>query len=68
MFEMTTRQRGPKEYWKFVGNFVKVLFEMLTATALILVDHLLCVGLQLVAKHGRIDYVQEGEHIVKISV
>lgn len=63
-----TSHRNQKECWSLVGQLVKLVLEMLSATTFILANHLLCVGLQLVAKHGRIDYIQEGEHVVKISV
>lgn len=63
-----TGRRGQKEYWMFIGHLCKLLLEMIASTCFVLVDHLMYVGLHLVAMHARIDYVQEGEHIVKITV
>lgn len=63
-----SRHRDQKEYWMFLGHFCKLLLEMIASTCFVLVDYLMYVGLHLVAVHARIDYVQEGEHIVKITV
>lgn len=63
-----TGHRDQKENWMFLGHFCKLLLEMIASTCFVLVDYLMYVGLHLVAVHARIDYVQEGEHIVKITV
>lgn len=68
LIEPLSTKRLQSEYWAMLAHFIKVLLELLTATCFILLDHLVAVGLELVAKYSRIDYVQTGEHIVNITV
>lgn len=68
LIEPTSSKRFRKEYWHMLGSFTKILLEIVSASCFILIDHLLTVGLELVAQHAQIDYEQTGEHIVNITV
>lgn len=51
-----------------LAQLAKATLEILVAATFLLLDHLLSVGMQVVADHSSIEFVQEGEHIVKIHV
>lgn len=51
-----------------LAQLVAATLEILVAATFILLDHLLTVGMQVVADHAHIDFVQQGEHIVNIRV
>lgn len=68
LIEPRTTKRLESEYWAMLAHCLKVILELLTVTCFILLDHLVSVGLELVAKYARIDYEQTGEHIVNITV
>lgn len=68
LIEPMTAYRGEKEYWHLLAHMCKTLLEIIVSVCFIILDHLLYVGLYIVAKHGKINYSQAGEHIVNIKV
>ncbi|KAF5307692.1 hypothetical protein FQR65_LT06747 [Abscondita terminalis] len=53
---------------KLLGETIKLLLEMITATTFILLDRLFYEALDLVRRHARIDYMQTGRHDMMLQV
>lgn len=58
----------PKERVELVAHFCKLLLEMITATTFVLLDRLFYEALDLVRRHGKIDYTQTGHHDMMLKV
>lgn len=65
---MSAMKHIKEENKMIIGHVIKLVLQTFTATVFIILDHLVSTGLELVKTHGKIDYVQQGEHIVKITV
>lgn len=61
-------RRSRREFWIMMMQLCKATLELLVAATFVLIDHLLAVGMQVVADHARIEFVQAGQHIVHIAV
>lgn len=53
---------------QLLGQTLKLLLEMITATTFVLLDRLFYEALDLVRRHARIEYVQSGHHDLDIQV
>lgn len=53
---------------QLLGQTLKLLLEMITATTFVLLDRLLYEALDLVRRHARIEYVQSGHHDMTLQV
>lgn len=49
-------------------HILKLLLELITALLFLLLDHIIYVLLDIVRNNARIEYYQEGEHILNIQV
>uniref|UniRef100_A0A182KBE7 Dendritic cell-specific transmembrane protein-like domain-containing protein n=1 Tax=Anopheles christyi TaxID=43041 RepID=A0A182KBE7_9DIPT len=56
------------EFRHIVGSFATVLFHCLSTTVLLLMDALLYETLDIVARHSKIEYHQQGFHGVNVTV
>lgn len=56
------------EFDGYIWLLIKLLFEIFTTTCFVLLDRLLFESLYVISLHSHIDYVQEGEHKVRLSV
>lgn len=61
-------RRNNYEFWVMIAQMCAASLEMLVAATFLLLDHLLILGMQIVADHARIEFEQHGEHIVDIRV
>lgn len=56
------------ELWSMLPFLVKLLFEVLFSSCILIFSHLLYVSLKSVAQHGEVTYHQEGELIIETFV
>lgn len=57
-----------KEFESYAGLTAKLLLQLVSATFFVLLDRILYELLEIIARHSRIDYVQEGVHNLNITV
>lgn len=56
------------EFDGYLWLLIKLIFEVFTTTCFVLLDRLFFESLDVIARHSKINYVQEGEHFIQISV
>ncbi|XP_015123497.1 protein sneaky [Diachasma alloeum] len=61
-------KQGKIEKKNFIGQTVKLILEMVTATTFVLLDRLFFETLDLIRKHGHMEYTQAGHHDLNIDV
>ncbi|XP_012271973.1 E3 ubiquitin-protein ligase DCST1 [Orussus abietinus] len=59
---------GKAERANLIGQTVKLVLEMVTATTFVLLDRLFYETLDLVRRHARMEYAQSGRHDVKLEI
>ncbi|XP_008549305.1 protein sneaky [Microplitis demolitor] len=57
-----------RERMNLIGQTLKLIFQVFMASTFIILDYLLYITLFLVHKHGKIDFTQEGEHNLHVTV
>lgn len=66
--DLDSSQTSRSESEGCAGLAAKLLLQLTSATFFVLLDRMLCELLDVVARHSRIDYVQEGVHNLNITL
>lgn len=66
--DLDSSQTSRRESEGCAGLAAKLLLQLTSATFFVLLDRMLCELLDVVARHSRIDYVQEGVHNLNITL
>ncbi|XP_063976934.1 protein sneaky isoform X2 [Diachasmimorpha longicaudata] len=61
-------KQGKIEKKNLIGQTVKLILEMVTATTFVLLDRLFFETLDLIRRHGHMEYTQSGHHDLNIDV
>lgn len=66
--DLDCNQTISREFEGYVGLSLRLFLQILTSTFFVLLDRLFVELLEIIARHSRVNYLQEGVHNVKITL